>query len=76
MYCSIQKDCSCNNITEVNSTVINSDVAYIGVNNTYVNSSITNVGKWDAEKIKLICKGIFIYRQKLHNLYLLCMPEA
>ncbi|XP_066930215.1 uncharacterized protein [Clytia hemisphaerica] len=56
MYCSIQKDCNCLNVTEVNSTVISGDVAYIGVNNTYVNASISNVGKWDAEKIKLICK--------------------
>lgn len=58
--CPSVKSCSCSNYTEVNSTTLSQDIAYIGVDKNQVNETLTNLGKWDVEAIKLLCKGTIL----------------
>ena len=56
VLCEIEKSCACQNIGEVNSTLLD-EIQYYGVNNSAVNESLTSIGKWDAQSIQLLCKG-------------------
>ena len=58
--CPSVKSCTCSNYTEVDSTTLSQDIAYIGVNKTVVNSTLSNLGKWDVEAVKLLCKGTLV----------------
>ena len=55
-YCPTQKSCECNDVPDVNTTMLQDDISYYGVNDTAVNKSITAVTSFSAQSIELLCK--------------------
>uniref|UniRef100_A0A7M5XEW6 Peptidase M12B domain-containing protein n=2 Tax=Clytia hemisphaerica TaxID=252671 RepID=A0A7M5XEW6_9CNID len=58
VLCEKEKDCVCLNVAEVNSTYLNEDITFNGLNDTQVNSSLTAMGKWSAVAVQTLCKDV------------------
>ena len=51
------KSCSCSDVPVIyDMTKLQTNETFYGINETAVNASLTSIGNWDAEQIKLVCK--------------------
>uniref|UniRef100_A0A7M5X729 Cadherin domain-containing protein n=2 Tax=Clytia hemisphaerica TaxID=252671 RepID=A0A7M5X729_9CNID len=55
-FCLVPKTCECLNIPEINSTQLQTNTNYSGVDSSAVNTSLTYIQTWDQQKIILTCK--------------------
>ena len=56
-FCLKPKSCKCLDVQDINSTHLANDTNYNGVDEAAVNTSLTFIGTWNSEKIKLTCTG-------------------
>ena len=55
-YCPVSKNCQCRDVPTVNTTMLDENISYYGINDTAVNKSVTAVGTFDSLSIQLLCK--------------------